>query len=226
MKKYLAIILATVAFTGALTACSGKIKDTANIVAGDKEVVAVTDKDGVISRDESGNALVVVTDEDGKAKKGEDGKVETSAVEVSHAVVMGDRIETATFSVIVPDGWAAGNSYDTVNINSTDKNQTQKIVINIDETKENATPSKQIVDLVVGAKEVTVNKETNDTVKIAGLDANRTRYDITSETIETRVLSYYSFEGPSATYGVICYSKDAKTADKAFEEVLNTMVLY
>lgn len=226
MKKYVSVIMATIALAGCLTACSGKIKDTTKIVAGDKEVAAVTNEDGVIVRDDNGQALVVVTDDEGNPVKGSNGEYETSAIEVSHAVEMGDRIENATFSVLVPDGWTSGNSYDTVTINSSDDAQTNKVVIYTDKLKDKETPGAQLVELVTGNAQVTVDKETADTVTLAGVEAQRTRYDITSDAIETRVLSYYSFEGPSASYGIICYSKDAKTADSVFEQVINTMILY
>lgn len=231
MKKILCIALSLIAIATAFAACGkSSIKDTAIVPGVNGEIAAVTQENGDSLRDDDGNMIVVVTNPDGKPIKDENGENATMPVEISHCMVIGDKIEYSSFSVTIPDGWKAGKVYDRAVINSDDKNETDKIVIVSKPLSEydpaGAAPGSELFSLTLGSDQIKVTKNTKDKVTIAGVEAERTRVDLTSDVIETRVLSYYQFQGPNSVYGVTCYSKDASTADKVFEEVLNTMVLY
>lgn len=231
MKKILCIALSLITITAAFAACGkSTIKNTAIVPGVNGEVAAVTQENGDSVRDDDGKMMVVVTNPDGKPLKDENGDNVTQPVDVSHCMVIGDKIEYSSFSVTITKGWKAGQVYDRAVINSDDKNETNKIVIVSKPLSEydvnGAAPGSELFSLTLASDQITVKKNTKDKVTIAGVEAERTRVDLTSDTIETRVLSFYQFQGPNSVYGVTCYSKDASTADKVFEDVLNTMVLY
>lgn len=231
MKKFIAPVLALVLILTLFASCSKepKIKDGQIVSDGEQTYAAITEKDGQLARDEDGHLVVAVTDTNGKVVKDEAGANKTTAVPLNHAVTLGDRIEYKTFSVILPDGWEPGSSFDEINIWS--ENRANHIVI-YSKTDLNASePGGQLFNLL--ATSDSVAKTQNDTVKIAGCDAKRTRVDFnvtesTSSEDDAPLYSatYYSFTGTNAKFGVICYSEEKGTADSVFEEVLNTMVLY
>lgn len=231
LKTLTCFILLLAVITGVMSGCKKKPQDATDVTlpAGQGDAVLQTDENGDIARNENNQAVAVVTDANGYAVTEESGEVKTEAVPLTHALVLDDKVETATFSVGIPKGWMGDHSYEYIVIDSTDKNETDKIVIYtrlLDDTEhdDGQPPMHDLFNLIKSG--VTVNKEKKDDIKIAGVDATRERCDVTSEKIETRVLSFYSFTGKTATYGVICYSKDAKTADKTFEDVLNTIEFY
>ena len=242
MKK--ALIILTV-FTLVLTIFTGcgekRIKGTDNVtMAGESEIPALTQEDGALARDESGNMIVAVTGENGKAITNSEGNVATTAVPISAATLNGDMVESRFFSVTIPKGWQYLTSYNEVIVGSDDKNETNKIVISSrsleDQEGKADYPGQNIFTIEKGA--CVIEKDETEKVKIAGVEATRERLDVSGAKItdnvskedaaqfELRVISYYTFKGPNAVYGVRCESKDPKTADKVFEEVINTMVLY
>ncbi len=231
MKKIIAPVLALVVILTLFASCSKepKIKDGQIVSDGEQTYAAITEKDGQLARDEEGQLIVAVTDTNGKVVKDESGENATSAVDLSHAVTLGDRIEYKTFSVILPDGWEPGSSFDEINIWSEDRANHiviySKADLNADE------PGSQLFNLLSSSDSVAKTK--NDSVKIAGCDAKRTRVDFnvaesasSDDDAPLYSATYYSFKGANSQFGVICYSEEKGTADSVFEEVLNTMVLY
>ncbi len=231
MKKFLALSLTAALFCTAFAGCSSKNNyesgDVVPMVDGD--AVVVTEEGGEVARKENGKIVVVVTNPDGQALKDENGNEVTSAVDLTHAVVLGDKIEYSLFSVTVTDGWNAGNVHDTVVINSKDKDETNKIVIysekKIDDNGE-AMPGEKWFNVVKGSSDVKIDKSESAEITVAGVKAHRQVLHISSEKIETKVLAYYTFESDDANFGVLCYSKKAGTSEKTFEDVINTMTLY
>lgn len=229
MKKYTALILAILVFCTAFTACTTKYKDAEIITMVDGEVAAMTEEGGDLERDEKGRIIVYVTDENGNVLKDENGNPLTSAVNLTHAVAIGNRIEYSLFSVEITNGWESGKLYDEVVINSTDKNQNNKIVIYSEkkaDDKNKNMPGSKLFEAVKADKKIKINDVKSADITLAGVKASRQIVKLTSDVIETKVLAYYSFESEDANYGVICYSKDAKATEKTFEDVLNTMILY
>lgn len=242
MKKALIILTVFILVLTVFTGCGNKkIKGTDNVtMAGEAEIPAMTQEDGALARDDEGRMIVAVTGEDGEALTNSQGDVATTAVPVSVATLNGDLVESRFFRVTIPKGWNYADSYQNVIITSNDKNETNKIIISsrsLEEQEGKAEyPGENIYKVYKGA--TVIEKEETEKVKVAGVEATRERIDVSGAKItdnvskeqaanfELRVISYYTFEGPNAVYGVRCESKDAKTADKVFEEVINTMVLY
>lgn len=107
MKKYFALILSLIVILTCFTACKPKIKNGAVVENGAGEHVAiVTTPDGGIVRDGAGNIVVLVTDENGKNVKDENGEYQTNAIAMDHAIILGRRVETETYSVEIPNGWS------------------------------------------------------------------------------------------------------------------------
>lgn len=234
LKTLTCFVLLLAVITGVMSGCKKKPQDATNVtlVVG-QDATPQTNEDGNLVRDENNQVVAVVTDANGYAVTEENGEAKTELIPMSNAIILSDKVETPTFTVGVPKGWTGQHSGSKdaliVVINTTDKNETTSIVIYtrlLDDTvhDDGQPPMFSQYDLV--KRNVTVTKEKKDNIKIAGVEATRERCDVTSEKIETRVLSFYSFTGKSAEYGVICYSKDAKTADKTFEDVLNTIEFY
>ena len=242
MKKSLIILTVFLLVLAIFTGCGNKkIKGTDNVtMAGEGEIPALTEKGGELARDDDGRMIVAMTDENGEAIKTADGGVATTAVEVSVATLIGDTVESRFFSVTSPKGWRYAASYKDVIVTSDDDNKTNKIVFSSRSLEEQGEktdfPGQNLYSVYKGA--CVIEKEETKTVKIAGIEANCERLDISGAKItddvsaeqaakfELRVISFYTFKGPDAVYGIRCESKDAGTADKVFEEVINTMVLY
>ena len=241
MKKTLILLTVFVLILAIFTGCGNKIKGSENVtMAGEEEIPAMTQEDGALARDEEGRMIVAVTGENGEALTNAQGEVATTAVPVSVATLNGDLVESRFFHVTIPRNWKYSASYQNVIITSDDKNETDKIVISsrsLEEQEGKAEyPGENIFKVYKGA--TVIEKDKTEKVKVAGVEATRERLDVSGAKItdsvseeqaanfELRVISYYTFEGPNAVYGVRCESKDAKTADKVFEEVINTMVLY
>lgn len=241
MKKALIILTVFALVITVFTGCGNKIKGSENVtMAGEDAIPAMTQDDGALARDEEGRMIVAVTGENGEALTNSQGEVATTAVPVSVATLNGDLVESHFFRVTIPKGWKYSASYQNVIITSDDKNEENKIVISsrsLEEQEGKAEyPGENIYKVYKGA--TVIEKEETDKVKVAGVEAQRERIDVSGAKItdnvneeqaanfELRVISYYTFEGPDAVYGVRCESKNPKTADKVFEEVINTMVLY
>lgn len=231
MKRIIApfIVLSVVLALFASCSKEPKIKDGQLVSDGAQTYAAITENDGQLARDEDGQLIVAVTDKNGDTVKDESGEDKTSAVELSHAVTLGDRIEYKTFSVLIPDGWTPGSSFDEINIWSEDR--ANHIVIYSKSDLNAEEPGAQLFNLLKGTDSVA--KITTDNIKLAGCEAKRTRIDFNASEATTAKddaplysASYYSFAGENAKYGIICYSEEEGTADSVFEDVLNTMVLY
>lgn len=110
MKKYFAIVMAAITVAACFTACNkydgGVVTDAAS-----KDYAVVTNEDGGIVRDEAGNIILNVTDADGNVVKDENGETQTQRVNIDTAIVVGNRIDCKTFSLVIPDGWSNNMSY-------------------------------------------------------------------------------------------------------------------
>lgn len=228
MKKTLSILLIAVVLFGILAGCGRNIEGTETVTnnANDAPVAAVTNDDGSLQRDKDGGMIVAVTDANGKPVKDENGEVETSAVAIEHGIIMDDVVEFSTFSIRTPKGWNATSAYNSVSICSDDKNETMQIVVYSNDKEDSSNTGRNIYSMVRNYEDNKVLKTEESTAKIAGADATVERTELTSDVIETKVLTLYTFEGDTVTYEALCYSKDAKTPNSTFEEVLNTMILY
>ncbi len=107
MKKYFALIISLIVILTCFTACKPRIKNGAVVDYGAGEKLAVvTSPEGGLVRDEAGNLIVLVTDANGKNVKDENGEYQTNAIAMDHAIVIGRRVETANYSVEIPNGWS------------------------------------------------------------------------------------------------------------------------
>ncbi|MBR4765170.1 MAG: hypothetical protein IK085_00225 [Clostridia bacterium] len=241
MKKALIILTVFILVLAIFTGCGSKIKGTDNVtMAGEGEIPAMTDEEGAVARDENGRMIVPLTGENGEAIKNSEGEVVTTSVEISAATLIGDVVESRFFRVSIPKGWRYSTSYQNVIIDSDDKDSTSKIVISSRSLEEqegkSEYPGYNLYSFEKGACEIT--KEETTKLKIAGVDATCERIEVSGAKVnenvseeqaaqfELRVICFYTFEGPNAVYGVRCESKDPDIANKEFEEVIKTMVLY
>lgn len=103
MKKYFAAIISVILILAVFAGCNKAetIKTPDN-----KEIAAVTQKDGGIIRDEAGNMIVYVTEENGQISKDENGEYVTSPVALDHPIVVGRRVEAPLYAINIPDGWS------------------------------------------------------------------------------------------------------------------------
>lgn len=134
MKKYFALIIATVLILTCFTACKPKIKDGTLVTdAAGKAYAAVTEQNGAAARDEAGNIILLVTDANGKNVKDENGEYETQALALDHALVFGNRIECPYFSIEIPDGWSDSFSYsDLILSNNSNEEEIIKVMTTTD----------------------------------------------------------------------------------------------
>lgn len=117
MKKYFALIIASLVILSCFTACKAKIKDGTIVTnqAGEN-YAAVTQADGNVVIDEGGNIVVLVTDENGKNVKGDDGEYATNKVALDHALVIGNRVECEKYYINIPNGWSNASSFNGLSI--------------------------------------------------------------------------------------------------------------
>lgn len=99
MKKYIAIIICAVTVLGCFASCAKTPDDVSGYPA-------VTEKDGGVIRDDSGNLIVYVTDINGKIEKDENGEKVTTPVALERPIVVGRRVEGPTYAINIPDGWS------------------------------------------------------------------------------------------------------------------------
>ncbi len=117
MKKYFALIISLIVILTCFTACKPKVKNGMIVENGVGEQLAVvTSPEGGIVRDNAGNLVVLVTDQNGKNVKDENGEYKTNAVAMEHALVIGRRVETETYSVEIPDGWSNAKTLNDLSI--------------------------------------------------------------------------------------------------------------
>ncbi len=103
MKKYLALFISAIIILATFAGC--KKAETIK-TADNKEIPAVTQKDGGVIRDEAGNLIVYVTEANGRLTKGEDGEYVTSPVALERPIVVGRRVEAPLYSINIPNGWS------------------------------------------------------------------------------------------------------------------------
>lgn len=228
MKKAILAIASTLTVLALLAGCGNKIKGTDTYApAGGEVVAAVTNEDGDIKREDDGKIVVAVTNESGEAITDHAGEVATVAVEITHAITLGDRIECGRFSIEIPKGWVSpsSNNFDTVTIDSKNIDKTgNKIVIYSRDDENSTAPADNLLGLILAA--VKVEKSETSKTTIAGVDAEVKKYKISSDKIDYKLITLYTFESGDSKFEVLCYSNSADTSAKTFEEVLNTMTLY
>ena len=112
MKKSIALILTFVVILTCFAGCKAKIKNGALVTnqAGEN-FAAVTQEDGNLVIDNSGNLVVLVTDANGKNVKGENGEYETKKVALDNALVIGNRVECENYYINIPNGWSNASSF-------------------------------------------------------------------------------------------------------------------
>lgn len=119
MKKLIALLIVFMVVLTCFTACKKQNVIKGGVMAtdfnGNGIVAVVTQENGGIVRDDGGNVIILVTDENGNSYK-EDGEYVTQALAIDHALVFGQHIEAADFSMDIPNGWSNSMSYDDVHI--------------------------------------------------------------------------------------------------------------
>ncbi|MCR5150525.1 MAG: hypothetical protein K6B52_04815 [Clostridiales bacterium] len=130
-------------------------------------VVAVTEDGGRIARDDYGNVVVEVTDENGKKMKDENGEYVTEGVELTKAVVIGNRIENAHCALTVPKGWSDASSYGSIQIQK-DDGSTDSISIDTLEGTDEMTVRESCLKLLDAIADSYSLKVKEDKLKIDG----------------------------------------------------------
>lgn len=102
-KKIIAVACVLLVLVAAFTAC-GKA-----IVTGDNgmEYEAVTDEEGNTVVNENGDIVVYVTDVDGNYVEDANGEPQTNSITFPSVIAHEDRIETANYILLIPEGWTA-----------------------------------------------------------------------------------------------------------------------
>ena len=120
MKKAICIICIGCIMVSLFCSCGSKLssKEVVTDLAGEA-IAPVTKEDGAAQRDDDGKLVVLVTNENGEVKKDTNGERLTESVEVSKALIIGDRIEMPDFSIAIPSGWSDNSSYSALQITKT-----------------------------------------------------------------------------------------------------------
>lgn len=191
-KRIIAVICVLMLLISLFAAC-GKAP-TIKLKEG-VEYPLVTDEEGNTVVDENGDILVYVTDAHGKYVKDENGNRQTNAVTFPDAIVTDNKVETADYVLLVPEGWTADDAGKLV------KDNTENAIISIDITN--------LGELRVG--ETLTSYIAQQQVLIEGLVAEMREkgatvsYDITSTQFQGYEAANIVLTAQSEEIGVCCY---------------------
>lgn len=107
-KKIIAVACVLVILAVTLAACGSKYL----IVENDDgmEYAAVTDEEGNTVVNEQGDIVVYVTDVDGDLVTDTNGEPQTNSITIPSVIADGDTVETADYTLTMPDGWTANSN--------------------------------------------------------------------------------------------------------------------
>lgn len=107
-KKIIAVACVLVVLAVTLAACGSKYL----IVENDDgmEYAAVTDEEGNTVVNEQGDIVVYVTDVDGDLVTDTNGEPQTNSITIPSVIADGDTVETADYTLTMPDGWTANSN--------------------------------------------------------------------------------------------------------------------
>lgn len=107
-KKIIAVACVLVILAVTLAACGSKYL----VVENDDgmEYAAVTDEEGKTVVNEQGDIVVYVTDVDGDLVTDTNGEPQTNSITIPSVIADGDTVETADYTLTMPDGWTANSN--------------------------------------------------------------------------------------------------------------------
>lgn len=224
MKKIIALTC-IFAIVFAFAACGKKTVKGGEVISNaDGDIAVATKEDGNIARDSDGNIVVLATDANGKAITDSNGANMTSAVELKHAVVVGNRIETKAFSVIIPEGWEDSESYTDLRLSK--KGDDTRITLMFLDGVDAETSLQKRIDVINWYKsEYPEGKYNEETKKIAGTDAKV--YEAFVEGIgedgADSYIAFYVFTRGNYFYSAFVTDEDNLMGNEEVAQILDSL---
>lgn len=232
MKKYFALLLTAIVILTCFAGCKAKIKNGAIVTNQIGEnFAAVTQADGNVVIDDSGNIVVLVTDAKGKNVKGENGEYETKKVALDNALVIGNRVECENYYINIPNGWSNASSFTGLSIKRDGTEDV--IVINERTDKDLDTAMAGTMSAINLAKSNYANTTyENKSVEVLGKDAHFVSLYIPDNgTVDANgnpgasYMGYFFFEHAGVIYTVRISSTTSNMSEDLDEiiDILNTI---